>query len=100
MKASTSVQTIILTAIFILQFSCLIANSDGTSVSPKKEFSISVAPTAPKEATFEDIPVMNTTMIDLSALAPVTPAEATFEEDTVIGLTPVTPAEAGFEEPD
>jgi hypothetical protein len=100
MKATTCIQTTILSAIFVLQFSTIFANSDGTSVSLKKEYSISVAPTTPKEATFEDVPEMNTTMINLSGLAPVTPMEATFEDDPVVDLTPVAPAEVDFNELD
>jgi hypothetical protein len=102
MKATTCLRISILTAIFVLQISPLLANSDGTSVSLRKEISISVAPTVPKEATFEDIPEFEiyNAMTDLKGLAPVTPEEATFEDDTVIDLTPVTPAKAGFEESD
>ena len=98
MKATNKILTIIFTAVFIFHFSSIFASNDGTSVSPKKELSISIAPTTPKEATFEDNFDMNTEMITLSVLAPVTPKEATFDDDPVVDLAPVTPVEAEFEE--
>jgi hypothetical protein len=107
MKAKINIQTIIISVIFILQFSNIFASSDGASLSPRKEFNISLAPSTPKEATFEEITESNATIADFSLLAPVTPKEATFNDDTdadydlmINDLAPVTPAEADFNEND
>ena len=97
MKATT----IILAALFTLQFSVLFAGNESTipaKTSVESTLNITaLIPVTPAEATFEEI---NIEEIDYDALAPVVPVEAEFEEMVPVidlrSLAPETPAEADF----
>ena len=99
MKASN----IIISVLFALQVTFLFAANAGEPVNTGSINStilkISLAPTTPAVATFEDVP---TTTSELNYLAPTTPAEAYFNDevpvvtDSLKELAPVTPAEADF----
>ncbi len=95
--------TIILAAIFTLQVGILFAENDNISTSVINETSaitlVSLAPSTPVEATFEEIITVN----EMVSLVPLTPAEATFEEMpsdmiSLVMLAPVTPATADFQD--
>lgn len=118
MKATTT----ILAAVLILTVNVLFASNDGAAVnSESNSFHISLAPSTPAEATFEDAndaiavafilapvtpieadfsDVISETTIDITTLAPVTPIEADFATDdettNVSALAPVTPSAADF----
>jgi len=91
---------IIFAAVLVLQINSLFASYEGVPMKANKEMNFStvllLAPTTPKEATFED----TAPAAEIFVLAPVTPKEASFEdeaEDLIItSLAPVTPAEADF----
>lgn len=93
---------ILLVTIFTLQINFLFAGNDGASIvsgsSLLAKNAITLAPSTPTEATFEDV----ATATAFSLLAPKTPADATFEDEAgevpIPNLAPVTPAEADFEE--
>ena len=100
--------TIILAAVFSLQFSFLFAgNNEARPVLISEAVSLSIAtlaPVTPVEATFEEANETNAFNFDFLTLAPETPAEADFSDvvpeknpDLTI-LAPVTPAEADFNE--
>ena len=104
MKATKYIQTIILTAIFCLHAAAVFA--DGTDEKSNANYSeaasvtlMSLAPTTPLEATFEEIYLFNV----IADLAPTTPTEATFEDATSemfsnFDLAPQAPAIADFED--
>jgi len=102
MKAKLS--TIIIAAVLALQVNFLFAGNEKISAPVAKESAaisiISLAPTTPKEATFDDMPMEMTSPVEL---APTTPAVADFEDvvddsaNDLNALAPVTPAEADFE---
>jgi hypothetical protein len=100
MKTKINLRTIFLTSIFVLQFCTLFADNDGMPGTPKYESHVSLAPSTPAEAPFEEISESTVQVFDLSALAPETPLEARFEDDKVTDLSPAVPAEADFEELD
>ena len=90
----------ILTAVFTLQAGILFAGNETISVPVANESTvITLAPSAPLEATFEDVA---TAVIDFVAIAPVTPVEATFSDVTpdasidLTNLAPLTPVVADF----
>jgi hypothetical protein len=96
MKATTT----ILAAVLALSINVLNANNDGDAVnSETTSFHISLAPSTPSEATFEELNEAVTTTV---ILAPVTPVEADFSDavsETFIDistLAPATPGEADF----
>jgi hypothetical protein len=96
MKATISIFAAILT----LQAGILFAGNETISAPVANESAvITLAPSAPMEATFEDVA---TTVIDFVAIAPATPVEADFSDiapDANIDLTnlaPLTPAVADF----
>ena len=104
MKATRYIKTITLTAIFCLQAVAIFA--DGTDERSTANYSeaasvtlISLAPSTPMEATFEEVSLFNV----IADLAPGTPTVADFEDDVIVMtvdngiLAPVTPAEADFE---
>ena len=80
----------------ILTSNILYASNDITATK-EVSASISLVPTTPKEATFEDATTLN-----LTALAPVTPVEADFSDveyemtPAFSTLSPITPIEADF----
>jgi hypothetical protein len=101
--------TIIITAILSLQISTLFAGSDcpidKSSIDNKASYCVSLAPTAPLEATFEDEEMI----LDLSKYAPSTPKEATFEDESetegisaelLKSVAPSVPAQADFNDDD
>jgi hypothetical protein len=116
MKATT----IILAAVLSLSMNVLFAGNDGTSVNSETNSVLTLAPSTPSEATFEDITNATATYnlapatpseadftdvapdytMGFSVLAPVTPNEADFSDDEIpmnnINLAPVTPAVADF----
>lgn len=91
---------IIITVTLTLQFGFLFAGNEG--YTPVMEVNsvtsmMTLAPSTPVEATFEEVVVENT-FIDLS---PITPEAATFEDFSlemvsVKDLSPVVPSEADF----
>ena len=85
--------TTILAAIFTLQIGVLFAGNENIS-TPSTEVTsslniLSLAPSSPVEATFEDIVVDNVFL----GLSPVTPADASFEDISVemISVTNISP---------
>lgn len=99
----------ILTALMLLSVHCLFANghilpeSDGYEpITIHAAWIISLAPETPKEASFDDISLVEN-LILLGNLTPVTPLEADFEdaipENTLdlSSLKPILPVEADFE---
>lgn len=92
MKASVT----ILAAIFTIHAGILFAGNDNAPVV-NENITISLAPSTPVEATFEDVAA-----IDAISLMPVTPSEASFEETpatlpSIADLSPVIPIVADFE---
>jgi hypothetical protein len=95
---------IIVIAVLALQMNVLFAgnrNSYDTPVTKDNSSNslISLAPTTPMEANFED----DATLTDYAAWAPVTPTEATFDDmpsemASFADLAPVTPTVANFED--
>jgi hypothetical protein len=61
---------------------------------------IIAAPSAPKEATFDDeyVPNNNISKCLLDSVAPVAPKEAGFDEDIPVNITPTAPKTADFSE--
>jgi len=114
-KMKTMKTAYILAAFLGLHFSTIFAAGNyidsSASLSSAAIFNLSesLAPVAPKEATFEDVtavkdgaPVLE---FNNQVLAPITPAEADFEEEpvnsdtlNVDALAPVTPASVDFED--
>ncbi|MCX6244262.1 MAG: hypothetical protein NTU98_06100 [Bacteroidetes bacterium] len=118
MKATT----IILAAVLTLSINALSASNDRSPLNNvMNSMNVSLAPSTPSEATFEDITYMTAAvnlapvtpseadfsdaapepMIDFGKLAPVTPGEADFSDEDIqtintISLAPVTPAVADF----
>ena len=119
------ITTIILALVYSLQVSTLFANNDFHTLIASNGICtsccLSLLPTTPTEATFEDdapltevvalapitpveadfSDVVPETSMDINTLAPVTPAEADFNDDInqtldFNALTPTTPAEADF----
>jgi hypothetical protein len=95
---------ITMAAVLALQMNVLFASSKSFSETPVTNENssislISLTPTTPVEATFED----DATLMDYAELAPVTPNEATFEDmpseiTSHADLTPVTPTVADFDD--
>lgn len=93
--------TTILTIIFTLQIGVIFAGNE-IVITPATEVTsslniLSLAPSSPVEATFEDIVVDNTFI----GLSPVTPVDASFEDFSlemisVSNLSPITPLVADF----
>jgi len=88
----------VLTAIFALILTNNILYASNDIIANKEisaSMSISLMPTTPKEATFEDVIELN-----INALAPVTPIEADFSDvdyeisTAFVVLAPITPSEA------
>ena len=116
MKATT----IILAAVLTLSMNVLFAGNDGATVNNETYSVLTLAPSTPSEATFEEMNEATATFnlapvapseadfsdvapemtIDYSRLAPVTPGEADFAtDDETINtsiLAPVTPSVADF----
>jgi len=94
-----SIKIIIAVALF-LQISVLFAGNE--NLAPVSEMNSTVilmtlAPSTPAEATFEEVVVENTFL----GLSPITPDVASFENFSiemvsVMDLSPLTPAEADF----
>jgi hypothetical protein len=116
MKATT----IILAAVLTLSMNVLFASNDGVAVNSETNSILTLAPSTPSEATFEDMTDATATFnlapvtpseadfsdvapestIDFSELAPVTSDEAEFSDDEIqmnnVNLVPVTPEFADF----
>ncbi|MEI7727741.1 MAG: hypothetical protein WCK09_21725 [Bacteroidota bacterium] len=93
----------ILTAVLTLSVSTLFAGNDSPSIPVSNDNATIamefLAPVAPAEATFEDLPMVN----EITTLAPVLPSEATFEDVasdmiSTFYLAPVVPTQADFED--
>jgi hypothetical protein len=113
-KMKTMKTVFILAAFLGLQFSTIFAagnySDSSASLSSAIIFNLSesLAPVAPKEATFEDAAVMKdgapALELNNQVLAPITPAEADFEEVidgntiNIDALAPVTPVSVDFED--
>jgi hypothetical protein len=93
--------TIIIATLLALQVNVLLAGNEISSpVNNDKPMVavISLLPTTPREATFEE-----DATYDINRLAPVTPAEAQFGDEfkdmiSVRNLIPVTPVTADFDD--
>jgi hypothetical protein len=104
LKKPTMKTIMMISAVFILQINSLFASYDGVPAKVNKEMNFSavltLAPTTPKEATFEEM----APVAELLISAPVTPKEATFgdeaEDIILISFASVTPKEATFEDED
>jgi hypothetical protein len=93
--------TILLAAIFTLQIGFLFAGNENLTTTTAEVnptiHTISIAPSAPMEALFEDMTMDNT----FFGLSPVTPAEASFEDFSlemisINELSPAIPSVADF----
>ena len=90
---------IILAAVFTLSVNVLFASNDGAAVNSETNSVLTLAPSTPSEATFED--ANDATGIAFN-LAPISPLEADFSDEIpettndIITLAPVTPSEAEF----
>lgn len=90
----------IIAAVLTLQAGILFAGNDNAPASSNDNSTItlvSIAPTTPAEATFEEV----TTINEVAPLVPATPTEATFDDVTsdlvpAWNLAPVTPGSADF----
>ena len=92
--------TITIATILTLQAAILFAGNETTSAPMTNErVTITLAPSVPLEATFEDL---NEVVVNIDALAPVIPSEADFsdvapvENATLMNLAPLTPSVADF----
>ena len=90
----------ILAAFLTLEAGILFAGNDNIVPATNDNFTISLAPSTPIEANFEDI-----TTISLVDLMPVMPFTATFDDmpaimPVLIALSPATPEIADFEDVD
>jgi hypothetical protein len=102
----TSIIIVIATAL-TLQYNNLIACVGNPTVHSKGSEStqISLAPTTPAEATFEDAVLVNDND-NIAKFAPITPKEADFSDNVpesninLKSLAPVTPVTAIFEDED
>jgi len=92
----------VLAAIFTLQLGILFAGNDNITTPATEVTSsinmVSLAPTSPVEATFEEMTTLENTFLGLS---PITPVEADFEDlsiemVSVNDLAPVIPLVADF----
>ena len=91
---------IIIAVILTIQAGIIFAGNE--NLAPVSEINstvsmMSLVPTTPTEATFEDVAVENSFL----GLSPITPDVASFEDFSieqvsVMDLSPVTPAEADF----
>ena len=106
-----TMKTIYILAAFIgLQFNTIFAAGNfndppaslNNAVSNTTSFVL--APVTPSDAIFEEIPEMNSTMLNLAGLTPVVPVmndfcdEAPVIEISVLNLTPVAPIDTEFED--
>ena len=98
--------TIIIALVLSLQVSTLFAGNDCIPVASKNDagasYCVSLAPSVPLEATFEDYVYSNDAGAFIN-LAPVAPVEADFNDSAEVNwvvdfkeFAPVTPAEADF----
>ena len=103
MKSTNTLQTLIVTGMFLVFTPALFAAAEGLSKEvtplPISLGSPDLAPATPAEATFEEF--MEVT-VEVTGLAPVTPVEAEFETSAgeailTTGFAPVTPLQADFE---
>ena len=92
----------ILAAVLTLQAGILFAGNETISAPVANESAIiTLAPSAPLEATFEDLTV---TVIDFVAITPATPVEATYSDfapdasTDLTNLAPLAPVVADFED--
>jgi hypothetical protein len=107
MKAINTIQTLILTGMFLFSVNAIFASTDSDSKEMNSE-SVSLntsilAPVTPVFATFEEITESTVSIRTISDLAPTTPVDATFEDalDTEMilnVLASVPPSVASFED--
>jgi len=107
MKAINTIQTLILTGMFLFLANTIFASTDSDSKEMNSESvsltSIVLAPVTPAFATFEEISESTVSILTISDFAPTTPVDATFEdalntEMIFDGLAPVLPNEASFDD--
>lgn len=100
MKTTTIITAAVLSLLAGNLFAGNYDYSDMPNNDTRSSYYVSLAPTAPAEATFDD----EATLTDFAGLAPVPPKEADFSDVasdasfTFRDLAPVAPAEAGFDE--
>ncbi|MEI6889026.1 MAG: hypothetical protein ACOYM0_06345 [Bacteroidales bacterium] len=107
MKAINTIQTLILTGMFLFSVNTMFASTEGASKEMNSEpvslTSIVLAPVTPAFATFEEISESTVSILTISDFAPTTPVDATFEdvlntEMIFDSLAPVLPVSATFED--
>ncbi len=107
MKAINTIQTLILTGMFLFSVNSIFASTDSDSKNINSEaasLNTSIlAPLTPEFATFEEMTESNVSILTISDFAPTTPVDATFEdvlntEMIFDGLAPVFPVIASFED--
>ncbi len=107
MKAIKTIQTLILTGMFLFSVNTIFASTEGASKEMSSEAvsltSIVLAPVTPTFATFEEMTESTVSILTISDFAPTTPAGATFEDalDTEMifdDLAPILPGEASFDD--
>jgi len=107
MKAINTIQTLILTGMFLFSVNTVFASTDSDSKEMSNEavaINTSIlAPVAPVFATFEEISESTVSILTISDFAPTTPVDATFEDALDSGmifnsLAPVLPNEASFDD--
>ena len=95
--------TILFAAVLTLQMNILFAGNDNTITPVSNENTsitmISISPSTPVEATFEEVVEIN----EIANFAPIMPSEASFEDMpsemiSIVDLAPATPSTADFEE--
>jgi len=95
-------KSIIIAAVLALQINILLADNNSSApvtIETNSFNAMSLAPTTPMEAIFEEPVAIN----DFADLAPVMSTEASFDDAVEpfvidnVTLAPVTPAEASFE---
>ena len=107
MKPINTIQTLILTGMFLFSVNTMFASADSDSKEMNSESvsltSIVLAPVTPAFATFEEMTESTVSILTISDFAPTTPVDATFEDalDTEMifnSLSPVLPSVASFED--
>ena len=107
MKAINTIQTLILTGMFLFSVNTMFASTDSDSKEMSNEAnSINtsiLAPIAPAVAIFEEMTESTVSTLNISDFAPTTPVDATFEDALDAGmifdnLSPVLPEVASFDD--
>jgi len=107
MKTINTIQTLILTGMFLFSVNTIFASTDSDSKEMNSEsgsLNTSIlAPVTPAFATFEEMTESTVSILTISDFAPTTPVDATFEDAPDTGmifnsLAPILPNEASFED--